>query len=232
MALPKVNDVPKYDLVIPSTGEQVRYRPFLVKEQKILLLAMESNDQKGILSSITDTIESCLMKLDRLTSFDVEYIFSQIRAKSVGETSTVGFHCTNCESVNDVTIDISSLTIDVPKRAKKSIKLTDQFTVVMKYPSYKTMIDSELEVDTAADQIYGTVIACLDKLKTEEEIIDFADEPKAEVEQFLEQLTTEQFTSIMEFVQNIPTLKHEVKFNCTECGESNTSILQGLSDFF
>jgi hypothetical protein len=118
MALPKLNDTPKYDIVIPSTDKKVRYRPYLVKEEKVLMMAMESQDMNAILNAVVDTITACVqepVEKDKLTIFDVEYMFTQIRAKSVGETSKVGIKCKHCETSNEVGIDVSSIKINVPK---------------------------------------------------------------------------------------------------------------------
>lgn len=234
MALPKLNDVPKYDVTIPSTKQSIRFRPFLVKEQKILLMALETKDEKSILSAITDTLESCIVdpvNLSSFTSFDVEYLFTQIRGKSVGESSTLLFNCTECSHSNEVKIDITEIKIDVPKNIS-SIKLNDQYMLDMKYPSYMDMLEQETLSESDTDKIYNTIMICLDKLKTEDDIISFSDEPREEVSSFLEQLTTEQFEKVMEFVNNIPTLKHELTFECEQCNHNNKAILQGISDFF
>jgi len=234
MALPKFNDVPKYDVEIPSTKQKIRYRPFLVKEQKILLMALETKDQKSILAAITDTLESCIednIMIRQLTSFDVEYLFTQIRSKSVGEKTTIGFYCTECEEQTDVEIDLSTINIDVPD-INKTIELNEQYKLDMKYPTYFGLLEDEINSESNIEQIYRMLILCLDKLKTDDEIIDFADESKEDIMNFIEQLTTGQFDKIMDFVNKIPALQHDVEFECTGCGHKNTSTLQGISDFF
>lgn len=234
MALPKINDVPKYEAVIPSTQQTIRFRPFLVKEQKILLMALETKDEKSILNSITDTLESCVVdpvNISKLTSFDVEYLFTQIRGKSVGESTTIGFFCTECETENEVKIKLADIKIDVPKK-DMSVKINDSYTIQMKYPTYLSMLNEEVNSESDVERIYNTLVMCLDKLKTDDEIIEFSEEPKEEIMAFIEQLSTKQFEKIMEFVNSIPALRHEINFDCTSCGHSNTSILQGISDFF
>lgn len=234
MALPQLNDVPKYDVIIPSSKQSVRFRPFLVKEQKILLMALETKDEKSILNAITDTLKSCIIdpiSINLLTSFDVEYLFTQIRSKSVGESSEILFNCTECDHSNKVVLDLTKLKIDIPD-INKNISLNDQYTLVMKYPSYHDLLTLETKSTTDTDRIYNTIVICMDQLKTDNELISFSDESYEEISTFLEQLDTTQFEQIMEFINNIPTLKHELTFKCESCGHNNKAILQGISDFF
>ena len=234
MALPKINDTPKYELIIPSTKKKVKFRPFLVKEQKILLLALETKDDKNILSSIIDTIEACIIddiNVNELSSFDVEYLFVQIRSSSVGEKAQLGFACTQCEETNQVTVDVSKINIDMPK-VEKNIKITDDYTLVMKYPSYKHILNEKIDHESTTEALYQNVILYLDKLKSEEELINFADEPKEEIKAFIDNLTPEQFEPIFEFVNNMPKLYHEVKYSCEHCGKENRAVMEGINDFF
>ena len=234
MALPKLNDSPRYEIELPSTKQKIKFRPFLVKEQKILLMALETKDQKSILNAITDTLKSCIIddiNLSRLTAFDVEYLFTQIRAKSVGESTKIGFLCTECDAENEITIQLDDISIDVPKK-NMSIILNDQYTIDMKYPTYMAMLNEDTDSESGVDQIYNTLILCLDKLKTNDDIIEFADESKEEIMSFIEQLSTTQFEKIMDFINNIPSLQHELNFDCAECGHKNKAVLQGMNDFF
>jgi hypothetical protein len=236
MALPQLNDIPKYETIIPSTQKSVRFRPFLVKEQKVLLMALESQNERSIVNAITDTLKSCIVdpiKLNSLTTFDVEYLFTQIRSKAVGESTDIGLKCTSCEHVNEIKVNLEKIKIDVPKKIP-SIKINDTYTLNMKYPSYAQAI--ELEMDNGAatytEQVYNSIITSLDSLQTEDEIIKFDEEPKEEVEKFLEQLTTPQFDKLMEFVQALPKLKHDIEFKCEKCKHENKVVLQGINDFF
>jgi phage FluMu protein Com len=234
MALPKLNDVPKYELTIPSTDKKVYFRPFLVKEQKVLMMALETQDDKQILKSITDTIEACLeddINVNTLATFDVEYMFTQIRAKSVGETTDIMISCKNCETNNKINIKLDEIKIEVNKE-DQTIELNDTFTVKMRYPKYASMLNQE-SADTSVTKIlYDLVMTCLDELRTEEEIIKFDDEPEREVQSFIESLTTDQFDKLLAFVNGLPSLKHDVEFKCTHCKEDNQLTLQGLADFF
>ena len=236
MALPKINDVPKYDLVIPSTKQSVKFRPFFVKEQKVLLMAMESQDQKQIINSITDTIRSCLLSevdLKKLTAFDLEYLFVHIRAKSVGERSNLSLLCQSCNEPTPITINLEDITIDVPKTSM-IIKLNDQYNLKLKYPTHTAIMQNEALQGTrsATEAIYETIITCLDSLQSQELNIKFDEEPREEVSRFLEALTSQQFDQLAMFVQNIPKLTHKVSFDCDHCKHHNDITLQGIRDFF
>ena len=235
MPLPIVNEVPRYTLTVPSTKKELRYRPFLVKEQKVLLIALESQDNKQILSSIVDTISSCIEEdLDKssLTTFDVEYMFTRIRAKSVGETSKIIVKCSECEADNDHEIQLDQINVDVPDKIEK-IQLNDQYTLKLKYPMYSHMTKADLsEGASSAETLYYLTIGCLDSLQSEEENFSFKDETKKDTEDFLDSLTSEQFSEIMEFVNTVPSLTHDIEFTCTTCNKDNTYTLRGINDFF
>lgn len=235
MALPQLNDSPSYEIKVPSTNQQANFRPFLVKEQKILMMAMETQDDKQILKAITDTIISCSespINVNDLTTFDVEYLFTQIRSKSVGETTTIAAKCTKCDQLTDVTINLADIKIDLPKNDNKKIKINDKYTLVMRYPPYSFMLEEDVVNGNQVDQMYAAIRTCLDTLETEEERISFREESKEEVEKFLDQMTTEQFNLVAEFVSNIPKLQHSINFKCDNCQEDNVLNLTGIQDFF
>ena len=237
MALPKLNDMPMYSVTIPSLKEEIRIRPFVVKEEKVLLIAMESNDPKQIAMAIVDTIVSCTdgeIDPNKLSAYDVEYLFMQIRCKSVGETSDLRIKCDNCEEQNDVTVNINEIKInnEIPD---KRIKLTDNITIEMKVPSYLEVASNEKIVSnetTTMDQIFGIIIQSIDCVMTEDERIDFKEIRYEEAEEFLGSMNREQFTKIREYMEQQPTLKHDIQFDCTSCGKHNNITLQGLQDFF
>ena len=236
MALPKLNDVPQYELVIPSTGKTVAYRPFLVKEQKVLLMALESQDEKQVLRAVTDTIKSCIIdpvKIESLATFDVEYIFTQLRSKSAGEKTQVKLKCSECDEYTETEIDLNQIKIKL-NEDNKLVELTDVYTLKMKYPQYSGLLlqTESADEDTLTNAIFEMIMMCLDELRTEDDIIKFEDEPREEVEKFLEGLTTGQLEKIMNFVNNLPKLEHKVDFNCVSCNHENTLTLQGLQDFF
>ena len=231
MALPRLNDVPKYTLKIPSTKKEITYRPFLVKEQKVLLMALESQDDKQILQAVLDTIEACVLdkiNATNLALFDLEYVFLKIRSVSVGEGAEVTIKCQKCENPVKTKIDLNTITFD--KMPENRIKINDKYTIQMMYPTFNTTI-SGVSNSTLAEQVYISAIGCLDKLLTNDEVIDFKDETEEEKKAFLESLTALQFESIIEFVNNLPRLRKEVEYKCEECNTINKTTLEGLQDF-
>jgi hypothetical protein len=237
MALPIINETPKYHLTIPSTKKKVFFRPFLVKEQKILLMALESQDQKTIVRAISDIINACVVdhiKPRTLSTFDVEYMFTQIRAKSVGETSEISLKCAECEEPSEVTIDLSKIKVEVESELPL-IDLNDKYKLKMKYPSYDSLLDVMPDTDeenSLADVLFRLSLVCLDQLMTEDEAINFDEESKEERIKFLDNLNSEQFQDIMSFVQSLPKLTEDVKFECSSCNHQNEYKLEGLDDFF
>ena len=198
MALPKLNDMPKFSVTIPSLNEEIRIRPFVVKEEKVLLIAMESNDPKQIAMAIIDTIVSCTEgKIDpnKLTSYDVEYIFMQIRCKSVGETTDIRLKCKECESENDVTVNINEIKINTEVPDKR-IQLTDKITIEMKLPTYLEIAGNDKIVSNSTstmDQIFGIICQSIDCVMTEEERFSFRDIKHEEQIEFIESMSREQF---------------------------------------
>jgi len=233
MALPVINEHSKYSLTIPSSGRTVSFRPFLVKEQKILLTAMESQDQAMMLQAVVDTLKSCIF--DELTerelaTFDVEYMFTKIRSKSVGESTTVMLKCSKCEEDNKIDVDLNEIEMKI--EVENKIKINDQFTVEMRYPNYQDVILlTKLETSSTTEQILEVITACLDKIYTEEEIINIQDEPKEEIINFIDSLNTDQFNGIVNFVMNLPTLKKDIDFKCQSCGKKNKTTIEGLQSF-
>jgi len=236
MALPRINETPNYDLIVPSTQKKVSFRPFLTKEQKILLMALETQDNKKILGAITDTIAACApdIELNKLTTFDVEYIFTQMRAKSVGERSKVGIKCSECGHQNEISIDLEKIQMEVPDKKANTIKLNDTWTLKLKYPSYVHMINNQNVIDNESptSTIMAMIATCLDSLMSEEENIRFADESNEAIVDFIDNLNADQFEKVMKFVQDMPKLRHDVTFNCESCNHENKLTLEGMNDFF
>ena len=234
MVLPKLNTSPKYEMVIPSSKQTVRYRPYLVKEEKVLLMAFESNDSSQAMNAIIDTILVCIdenIKRETLTTFDVEYMFTQIRSKSVGETSKVNVKCEECETLNAVTINLAEVELDTPESVNNEIQLTPEVSIELSYPSADSLISIDKEA-TQAEKILATIVASIDVIKTEEERVSTKDVTKKEVEEFVDGMTGEQFSNLAEYVKNIPTLKENVEFVCQNCGHNNSRELVGFTDFF
>jgi hypothetical protein len=236
MALPKLNDVPKYELVVPSTGKTVSFRPFLVKEQKVLLMAMEAQNSRQILQAVSDTIASCVyddIKVNSLATYDIEYIFTQIRAKSVGENVKLNMICKSCENTTEVGINLEDIKVNTQEVEDNVVKLNDTYSLQLKPPSYRSVLESNLpEAESLTDNLYNTIILSLDCLLTEEDKIEFANESIEEIESFINSLTSEQFEKIAKYVDSLPTVTHTVDFECGDCGQSNKAELKGLQDFF
>ena len=237
MALPKLsNDRPIYEMVVPSTKETVKYRPFLVKEQKSLLVAFESQDQKQILNSMLACIESCVPGVDvmKLATFDVDYMFTQVRSKSVGETSTVLSACTECREENEVKINLADINVKSDGLKTEVIEISDDISLEMKYPTYEDTlgyVKSELS-DNAAETMFNSIATCINAVQTKDENILLKHEPREEIETFINSLTTQQLEKITSFVDGMPTLIHEQKYTCKKCGHENTLQMKGLQDFF
>jgi DNA-directed RNA polymerase subunit RPC12/RpoP len=233
MALPKLNDVPKYDIVIPSTGVKTKFRPFLVKEEKVLLIAMESEDKQQMISSIMDTLEACVENVNRskLTSFDIEYMFTKIRTKSVGETTDIGHKCKHCSHVNDITINLDKIELTKPKLKSNKVDLGNNIFLEMSYPTYNEILNSD-ENSSKTEQMFSTIRMCMKTLYTEEEKIDLKETPKEELDAFIESMSAQQLKLVTEFVDDIPKLKHVQKYNCVECKKENELIIEGFENFF
>ena len=233
MALPKINEVPKYFLEIPSTEKKLAYRPFLTKEQEILLIAMESQNQENILGAITDIIQTCVLEdidIKQLTTFDVEYLFTQIRSKSVGETSKIGMKCSECETANEISINLEEIKVNKDNVPSNIIKLNDKYTLKLKYPNY--LFTLKTTADSFTENMILLIVGCLDALMTEEEHISFKDETEADILDFIDSMTTTQFEEVLTFANGIPKLEHKVEFVCENCQHQNHGTLRGINDFF
>lgn len=236
MALPKVNETITYNVVIPSTGKKVEFRPYLVKEEKVLLLAYESEDPEQIMAALKNTIRSCCCEdidVDGLTTFDLEYIFIKLRTFSVGETSTVLITCENqdCLAQNEVEIDLSK--VEVGDQVETEIPLTNNFTAVMRYPSYKMATEAALrEGVSKVERMYEITTNCLLGVKGTDEYYDFSEYTHEEINNWLEELKSEQLEKLFRFIDSTPTVRQEIEFTCTSCEKVNKSTLEGLTSFF
>jgi len=239
MALPKLTDTPKYDIIIPSNGVSTQYRPYLVREEKVLLIALESEDQKQILNATINLITACLndgIKVSKLTTYDIEYLFLQIRAKSVGESISLNVICQEdeCEELTEIQVALDDVKVSVFDNKNRNIQLTDSVSVEMRHLPYSEAISNSkiLEPDSFAEQMFNTVISCIDAVCTEEERILASDSTREELEEFVEALTSKQFSLMRDFVESTPTITKLVEFKCNKCGADNNYRLSGLQDFF
>ena len=235
MALPKVK-TPTFELSLPSTNKKVTYRPYLVKEEKILMLALESEDNSDMIRAIKDVINSCTFgELDdsNITMFDLEYFFINLRAKSVGETSEVRIPCPSCETENTVEIDLSNVFVNVPSDKNYYVrKINDDIHVKMRYPTVAETValtDSEKsDIDIAYDVIFSSIA----EIYSGDEVYDANDHTHEELVDFIESLDSSQFESIKDFVEDMPSAMVTYQHRCPSCGYNEERVLDGLANFF
>ena len=238
MPLPKIV-TPTYELELPSSGQTIKYRPFLVKEEKVLVLAMESEDTKQITNAIKAVLKSCVqtkgVKVETLPTFDIEYLFLNIRGKSVGETLEVNIICPD-DSETTVTVDINLDEIEVEKSDDHSnkIKLDANLMMEMKYPSLDQFIKNNFDFkeENQMDQSFQLIATCIDKIYSEEEVWATADCTKKEVNEFLESMNSSQFKEIEKFFETMPKLQHTVEVTNPKTKVKSEVLLEGLASFF
>ena len=226
---------PKYDMIVPSSGESITYRPYVVKEEKVLLIALESQDESQIENAVMNIIKACVeskINVDDLTTFDVEFMFVTLRAKSVGEGVKINPPCEHCEERNEISIDIEKIKVaNLENITDNHVKLTDDISVDIKWSTMKDRL-SEAERETETDTIINLVARSIDTIYSGEEIHSTKDATKQEVGIFTESLSTDQFGKIAEVLGNTPHLSYNLEFDCEKCNEHNERELKGLFDFF
>ena len=238
MPLPKIA-TPTYELILPSTKKKIKYRPFLVKEEKLLVLALESDDSKQITNAIKAVLKSCIetrgVKVETLPTFDIEYLFLNIRGKSVGEEVEVNIIAPD-DGVTEIPISIQLDDIQVKEGEghEKRIKLDDSLMMEMKYPSLDEFIKNNFDIkgDVDIDKSFELIGSCIDKIFSEEEVWSTADCTKKEVVSFLEQMNSVQFKQIEKFFETMPKLSYQVEVTNPKTEVKSTVVLEGLSSFF
>ena len=239
MPLPKIV-TPTYELVLPSSNRKIKFRPFLVKEEKILILAMESQDTKQIANAVKNVITHCILtkgiKVDKLSTFDIEYLFLNIRGKSVGEDIEVMVTCPDDGKTQVPTlINIDSIKVQRSDDHETDIKLDDTYTLRMKYPSLNEFIKSNFAGgvdDMNVDDTFDLIASCIEQVYSEEESWSSADCTKKELKEFLEQLDSKQFKMIEKFFETMPKLSHTVKVTNPNTKKECEIVLEGLQNFF
>jgi hypothetical protein len=231
MSLPTLS-FPKYQTTIPSSGKKIEYRPYLVKEEKILYIAQESGEQKQITNAIKEVITNCTfgkVDPDSLTVFDIEYIFLRLRAKSVGENSKLKIKCTKCSAQNPIEINLDEVKVLNVKEAEalKTIKLSDDIGVVLKFLTTKDVTNLPENV-TPIDMI----ILCIESIFDADKVYPASESTKAELVAFVESMNKEQMGKIQDFINAAPKISHDIAFTCEKCGEENKITLTGLESFF
>jgi len=236
MALPKI-DVPTYELAIPSTDEKIKYRPFLVKEEKVLLLAMESGANSDILQAVKSIVAECTFnkfKVGDMPMFDVEYIFLQIRAKSVGEVSKLRVLCQDDgETYADVEVDLNDVNVQVDDSHTNKIELTDETGVIMQYPTIDSFTEEGI-TDINPSNMIDVIASCIAQIydKKGEDVYDAKDSTKKELVEFIEQMNTKQFADVQKFYDTMPSLKHTITVKNPKTKKESKVTLIGLGDFF
>jgi hypothetical protein len=238
MPLPKVS-TPTYELEIPSLKKTIKYRPFLVKEEKILIIAMESEDPKQITQAVKEVIGNCIItrgvKVDNLATFDIEYLFLNIRGKSVGESAEVLITCPDDgETQVPVNINLDDIEVKINENHSRDIKLDDTLSIRMKYPSIDEFIKNNFirNNEISVDDTFGIIMSCVEQIYGEEESWSASDCTKKELKEFLESLSSKQFKKIEKFFETMPKLSHEIIVTNPNTEVESKIVLEGLTSFF
>ena len=238
MPLPKIS-TPTYELELPSSGQSIQYRPFLVKEEKVLVIALESEDTKQITTAIKTVIKNCIktrgIKVEQLPTFDIEYLFLNIRGKSVGEEIEVNLICPD-DNETSATVNVNLDDIQVVKSDEHTnqIKIDDEIMMEMRYPSLDEFIKNNFDIAGASDmdQSFELIASCIDKVYTADEVWSVADCTKKEVREFIESMNSSQFKGIEEFFSTMPKLSHTVEVYNPKTKVKSDVVLEGLASFF
>jgi ribosomal protein L44E len=238
MAIPIVA-TPTYELKLPSSGKKIKYRPFLVKEEKVLLLAMETKDPAQIQSTTKTVIKDCTfggVDVENCPPFDLEYIILQLRIKSVGEKISPNFKCSECGTQTPVDIDLTKVEVVKTPEHNNTIKLTDQMGVIMRYPTIEDTAGMEAidekDAEKNAERSINLIASCIEVIYENDKTYKTKDFSQQEVVDFIEHLSQGMFQKITKFFQDIPAIKQEISFACSKCGHENKYTLRGMQDFF
>ena len=238
MPLPKIA-TPTYELELPSTEQTVKYRPFLVKEEKLLVLALETEDTKQITTAIKTVLKSCVLtkgiKVEQLPTFDIEYLFLNIRGKSVGEELEVKVICPDDEKTEvPITIDLDEVKVQKSDGHNNQLKLDDNLMMEMRYPSLDQFIKNNFDFkdENQMEQSFDLIGSCIDKIYNEDEVWATADCTKKEVKEFLESMNSSQFKDIEKFFETMPKLTHTIKVKNPKTKVESEVVLEGLASFF
>ena len=243
MGLPTIA-VPEYTLTVPSSGKEVKYRPFLVKEEKILLIAMEGEEQQEISNATKRIVQNCVygdVDIESMPAFDLEYIFLQLRGKSKGEVLDLKYKCPKCEGEIPLAVNLDDVKVIKHKDHTKKIQLTKELGVVMKYPTLdlQQLVGEITKEKSSIEGLFETIIHCIDYIYDAENTYPSKDHTKKEMNDFLESLPEKEFQKVSKFFETSPALKHDVELKCSnkvkgkkECGYTEKLTLEGLGSFF
>ena len=221
---------PTYREIIPSSKKEISIKPFKVKDEKILLMAAESKDDKQMVDSLKKVVENCTegVEVDKLASYDIEYLFIKIRSKSVGEIAEIGVKCNNCDTQNSVKVDLGEIVVNTENERVKNIKVNDELIFEMREPN----IDDVATPTKDADGVVKFLSRCVNKVYYGEDVIDVSPVEYDDVSNILLQLTSSQFQPFQNYINSMPKVTKEISFTCTHCGNVQNNKLEGLSDFF
>jgi hypothetical protein len=240
MALP-IMSTPTYTMIVPSSGQPVKYRPFLVKEEKALLIAQQSEDLSTMVETLKGVVKSCVqdnIDVEKLATFDLEYMFTQIRGKSVGETVDLIFACDedhgeqNAKARSTVTIDLTTLVVDKSPDHTNKIQLFDDVGVIMKYPTVDIIKKLEGINTEDLDKVFDIMALSIDYIYKSDEIFYSKEQTHNDLVQFIGNLTSDQFLKIQKFFETMPKIKKQIEYNCPVCGKHHVKVLEGLQNFF
>lgn len=236
MALPIVNSS-RYSTILPSTGEKIEFRPYLVKEEKILMIALESKDQNTIVAALKDVISACVyddIDTRKLTTFDLESVFMKLRSKSVGETIDLNLKCKNeeCSEVNEYILNIDDIEIPKITEGQTTVLLTDTVGVQMNYPTLDIIKKYEEKTLATVEGLSNLMVDCLDTIFDDNGVYPAKNETREELVKFIESLNGVQFQKLAAFFEAMPTLTHAIEYKCKACGHENKLELKGIESFF
>jgi len=239
MALPKIS-IPTFEMTIPSTEQKITYRPFLVKEEKVLLMALEGKDPKETARALKQVINNCCLDdidVNKLAPFDLEYFFLLLRAKSIGETIDLTYKCqnkkgkTDCGNVIEFSVNIDDVKVIKNPEHTNKIELTDTVGIMMKYPALETILVQNFDTESV-DEILEVIINCMESIYDETSIYKMKDTDTSETKDFLEGLTQTQFTKIRKFFDTMPKIRYEDTITCNKCKKGNEIEIEGMQNFF
>jgi len=236
MSLPKIG-YPTFELQLPSNGKTIKYRPFIVKEEKVLLLALESEDEDQIKEAVKNLIKNCVItkiKVDELPAFDLEYLFLRIRAAAVGEIVTMNVTCKDDnETEVEVAVNLNEVEIFKPEGHNNKIMLTDKMGIIMKYPSMNRFIDAEfLNKDIKTEEVFEFIADSIDQVFNEEDVWDSSTTTRKEMIEWIETLTNKQFEDIQKFYETMPKLQHKFTVKNPKTGIESEYVIEGMQNFF
>lgn len=235
MSLPIILNAPSYEVELPLSKKTVKYRPYLVKEEKLLMMAMESQDQKQILRAVQEIIEACTfgeVKAKTLPTAELELLFLKLRSKSVGETTQIGYECKNCGTKNELVVNLETVELTQPKKTDSKIMLTDKVGVIMKFPTADDVTRAIGSNEGEVKNTFAIITSCIEAIFDDNGVYEAANIERKEVESFVDSLNSLQFKKIQEFFEGLPKLSHDASFDCGNCGTHNKLVIEGLQAFF